>query len=56
MPLINWAWGGQPVGHPPQIGHDHHRDRHAIFCEQGSIVEHQPEAGQHQRQLVIQAG
>jgi len=48
--------GRQPVGHRPQVGHDHRRDRHLVFCEQGAIRQHQPEARQHLREVLIQAG
>jgi hypothetical protein len=48
--------GRQLVGHRPQFGHDHHRDRHLVLGEQGAILEHQAESGQHLREVLIQSG
>jgi hypothetical protein len=47
---------GHGAGEHSLSVHDHHRDRHPVFCEQGTVWKRQSEAGQHLRQLVIEVG
>jgi hypothetical protein len=53
-PTDSLGFGRLRVGHRPQVGHDHHRERHPALREQGAIGEHKPEAWQHKRWLVIE--